>query len=168
MTAAAVVVWLWVPGKVRRAAEEEGHACFVERSPPALKSCSGSLEKKAPPPTAAAAAAAAADSRTGPRDLAAGAPAPRCWLRFLAAPVGGWCSSPEKARLRCGRVSVGAGSDTGAPGDSGGARRRWCALGRRAGVAGRKRARLALGAARSFWRGSGADGQLPRTDAASP
>lgn len=50
---------------------------FVKSSPPALKNCSGSLEKRAASPTAAA-EAAAAESRSGPRDPGAGVPAARC------------------------------------------------------------------------------------------
>lgn len=52
---------------------------FETSSPPALKNCSGSLEKRAASLTAAAeAAAAAAESRPGPRDPGAGVPAARC------------------------------------------------------------------------------------------
>lgn len=52
---------------------------FETSSPPALKNCSGSSEKRAASLTAAAeAAAAAAESRPGPRDPGAGVPAARC------------------------------------------------------------------------------------------
>lgn len=51
---------------------------FETSSPPALKNCSGSSEKRAASLTAAAEAAAAAESRPGPRDPGAGVPAARC------------------------------------------------------------------------------------------
>lgn len=52
---------------------------FETSSPPALKNCSGSSEKRAASLTAVAeAAAAAAESRPGPRDPGAGVPAARC------------------------------------------------------------------------------------------
>lgn len=57
--------------------ERRDGADFEKGSPPARKNCSGSSEKQAASPTAAAAAAAAAESRPGPRDPAAGAPAAR-------------------------------------------------------------------------------------------
>lgn len=53
-------------------------AGFETSSPPALKNCSGSSEKRAASLTAAAEAAAAAESRPGPRDPGAGVPAARC------------------------------------------------------------------------------------------
>lgn len=111
-------------------------ADFENVSPPARKNCSGSSEKQAASPTAAA----AAESRTGPRDPAAGAPAARCWVRSLGVTVAGRCRSlPEVECRRCVQVSERAGSDRGAPGGSGG-ERRWskCGLGgeRRAGAAG--------------------------------
>lgn len=59
-------------------AEKDGTG-FETSSPPALKNCSGSSEKRAASLTAAAeAAAAAAESRPGPRDPGAGVPAARC------------------------------------------------------------------------------------------
>lgn len=123
---------------------QDGGADFEKSSPPARKNCSGSLEKQAASPTAAAAAAAdadaaAAESRSGPRDPAAGAPGARWWVHCLGVKVAGRCrSSPEVEGRRCEQVSVRAGSDRGAPGGSGG-ERRWskCGLGgeKRAGAA---------------------------------
>lgn len=111
---------------------------FENGSPPVRKNCSGSLEKQAASPTATA--AAAAESRPGPRDPAAGAPAARCWVHSLGVTVAGRCRSlPEVEGRRCVQVSERAGSDRGAPGGSGG-ERRWskCGLGgeKRAGAAG--------------------------------
>lgn len=110
---------------------------FEKGSPPARKNCSGSWEKQAGSPTAAA---AAAESRPGPRDPAAGAPAARCWVQCLGVKVAGPCrSSPEVKGRRCEQVSGRAGSDREAPGGSGGARRcSKCGLGgeKRAGAAG--------------------------------
>lgn len=117
--------------------DRQGGYGFERGSPPAPKNCSGSSEKQAASPTAAV--AAAAESRPGPRDPAAGAPASRCCLvpRFGAKAAGRCRSSPEGRR--CERVAERAGSDTAAPGGSGGERRwRMCGLGaeKRAGAAG--------------------------------
>lgn len=94
--------------KVGRAAVGEGRqdgADSEKDSPPVLKNCSGSLEKQAASLTAAA-AAADAESRPGPRDPAAGAPAARCWVHRLGVKVAGWCrSSPEVDGRRCEQVS---------------------------------------------------------------
>lgn len=114
-------------------------AGFWKSSPPARKNCSGSSEKQAPYLTATP-AAASAESRPGPRDLAAGAPAARCWVHQPGMKVAGRCRSlPEVEGLHCEQVSGRAGSDTGAPGDSD-AERWWseCGLGgeKRAGAAG--------------------------------
>lgn len=116
-------------------------ADFEKGSPPARKNCSGSLEKQAASPTAAAAAAAAAaENRSGPKDPAAGAPAARCWVHRPGVKYAGRCRiSPEVEGRHCEQVSERAGSDTGAPGGSGGERRLLkCGLGdeKRAGAAG--------------------------------
>lgn len=119
--------------------DRQDGADFEKDSPPARKNCSGSLEKQAASLTAAA-AAAAAESRLGPRDPAAGAPAARYRVHCLGVKVAGRCrSTPEVVGHRCEQVSERAGSDRGAPGGSGG-ERRWskCGLGgeKRAGAAG--------------------------------
>lgn len=126
--------------KVGRAAVGEGQvgADFERGLLPALKNCSGSLEKKALPVTATAAEAAAAESQPGPRDPAAGTPAARCWVHRLAVAVAGWCRSSLVGR-RFERVSEMAGSGMGAPGGCGN-ERWWSKCGlcgeRRAGAAG--------------------------------
>lgn len=109
-------------GRAAVGEDRQDGADFEKGSPPAWKNCSGSSEKQAASPTAAA--DAAAESRPGPRDPAAGAPAARCCLHCLAVKVAGRCrSSPEVEGRRCALVSGRAGSDRGVPGGSGGERR---------------------------------------------
>lgn len=111
---------------------------FEKGSSPARKNCSGSSEKQA---ASSSASVAAAESRPGPRDPAAGAPAARYWVHWFGVKVAGLCRSwPEVEGRRCEQVAERVDSDTGAPGGSGAERRWWSKRGlggeKRAGAAG--------------------------------